>query len=530
MFRQEKRFGFARVGFIEIEGKKHRIPMLIDFTEKSKIVDMIDFGKSPTVLKEIDEYRFKILRSRDENFIIATGLSTLNPKKLVEYIYELRKSSYKLLYTVALAKPSNIPLLYYMGVDVMDNILAIVKAYEGVYMTEFEERDVDKIKDVNCKCKSCQESDFSEEGLAEHNTFIMKKVLNMVVREDLRNFVEAWVKFDPNLTAMLRFFDKINNEFYPRFSRAKVVMTTDHSFNRYEIKYFLKRASDCYNPKGKALLLLPCSARKPYLKSKTHRIIRSFVGNVSKKGVEEIIISSPLVVPRVFELTYPASNYDVAVSGDWSLDEIEFVSDWLCKFIEKGNFEVIVGHLVGGYRKVVERACDKLGFDVIWTAENDVTDIDSLRKLKDVIDKINFEGFDLYKSIFEHMAIYQFDTIFYIEKIRGKYPNLEFYVGKDRVARVDMNYGCLDIDLPLANILIEKKKYFVEIDDFIPKGTIFAVGVKRADKCIRPNDTVAFYNSKIFGVGRALMCGEEMLKNDGKAIEVKAVQEFHQSS
>ncbi len=523
MFRQERRLGFARIGFIEFEGEKIRTPTLIDFTEKPKLLKIMDFGKAPTVLKEIDESRFEILKSKDENFIIATGLSTLNARELVEYIYNLRKSSYKPLYAVAMATPKNIPLLYYMGVDLFDNILAIVKAYQGIYMTEFDELDADKVRDVVCNCPSCQNGDFSEKGLAKHNTFVMKRVLSMAIRDDLRNFVEAWVKFDPNLTAMLRFFDKLSNNCYPRFSKSKVVMTTEHSFNRPEVRYFLRRALDCYNPKGKALILLPCSARKPYLKSRTHSIVRSYIGNISKRGFEEIVISSPLVVPRVFELTYPAMNYDVAVSGDWSLDEIEFVSDWLCKFVEKGKFELIVGHVAGGYKKVVERVSDKLGLDVVWTVEKEVTDVDSLKRLKEVVEKSNFEGFDLYESIFEHMANYQFDTSFYVEKVKGRYPNLEFYAGKERIARIDTNYGCLDIDLPLAKTLIEEKKFCVEIDEFTPKGTIFAVGVKSADERIKPNDVVVFYNSKIFGVGRALMCGEEMLENDGKAVDVKKV-------
>lgn len=523
MFRQERRFGFARVGFLELQGKKYKTPLLIDFTEKPEIVDLMDFGKAPTVLKEFDEYRFEILKSKDENFIIATGLSTLSPKDLVEYVYNLRVSSYKPLYAVALAKPINIPLLYYMGVDIFDNILAIIKAYEGVYMTEFDEIDADRLKEVVCSCPSCQNGDFSEEGLARHNTFVMKKVLSYVLREDLRNFVEAWVKFDPNLTAMLRFFDKLNCECYPRFSKAKVLITTDHSFSRPEIKYFLNRALECYSPKGKGLLLLPCSARKPYLKSRTHSIIRGVIGDVSKRGFEEIIISSPLVVPRVFELTYPASNYDVAVTGEWGKDEIEFVSDWLCKFVEKGDFEVIVGHVVGGYRKVVERFSNIMGLDVVWTAENDVLNSESLRRLKEIIEKFNFEGFDLYKSIFEHMMDYQFDVKLGVERVKGRYPNLEFYSGKERVARIDFKYGCLDIDLSLAKVLVERKKYCVEIDDFRPKGTVFAVGVKKADESIRPNDIVAFYNSEIVGVGRALMCGKEMEENEGKAIEVKKV-------
>ncbi len=517
MFRQEKRFGLARVGTIELKGKRLKTPTIIDYMDRSNILDLIDFGKAPRVLEILDEDKFRVLGSKDENVVVLTGLSTLKPKELVEFIYRLRMSTHKPIYAVAIATPLNLPLLYYMGIDLFDNIVAILKAYQGIYMTEFGEFEFDR---PVCNCPVCLKGDFSHEGLARHNTFVMNRVLNLMVREDLRNLVEAWVKFDPELDAMLRFFDRLNCEF-PRFNRYKVIMTTEHSFTRPEVTYFLKRSSECYEPKGKGLIILPCSARKPYLKSRSHSKIRMFVGDVCKRGFEEIIVSSPLVVPRVFELVYPALNYDVTVTGDWSLDEINFVSSHLSKFIDK-NFELIVGHVTGGYRKVVEKTSDLLGFDVVWTAEKDVTSIESLKNLKRVLDKFEFEGFDLKRSIFEHMMRYQFDVEFEVENVRGKYPNLEFY-GNGRVARVDTNYGCLDIDLSIARYLIERSVYYVEIENFKPKGTIFAVGVRDADKRIRPNDIVAFYNDEYLGVGRALMFGEEMVKNDGKAVDVKKV-------
>ncbi len=506
MFRQERRLGFARIG----EFRGFKTPLIIDYLNKPEFIEDIDFGIAPTVLKDLDEDRFEVLKSKDENVIVATGLSTLSPKDVVRHVYNLRVSSFKPLYTVALATPLNIPLLYYMGVDIFDNIIAIAKGYQGIYMTEFGEIDADKIKEVTCFCPSCLNNDFSEEGLAKHNTYVMKKVLSYCIRDDLRNFVEAWVKFDPELTAMLRFFDRLNFDCYPRFSKAKVIMTTEHSFSRPEVKYFLQRAFEVYEPKGKGLLILPCSAKKPYSLSKTHKVIRRIAGETWKRGFEEIVVSSPLVVPRVFELTYPAVNYDVAVSGDWSLDEVEFVSDWLSKFVEKGDFEVVVAYVTGGYRRVVERMSEKVGIDVTFT--------DDLKVLR----RYEFEGYDMYESIFDHMMRYQFETTFDFERVRGRYPNIEFYVGKDRIARIDINYGCLDIDLTIARELIGER-YFVEIEDFKPKGTIFAVGVRRADERIKPNDVVVFYNEKYIGVGRALMCGKEMVENEGKAVEVKKV-------
>ena len=509
----EKRDGLARICKLELDSKIET-PTMLDVEDLKSL--KIDFGKAPYILKDIDPERFEILKSKEERLVVATGLKVLSPRRLVELLLELRESTHKPIYTPALATPKNLPLLIYLGVDIVDNVLPIMKAYEGIYMLENCEFELESLKTLPCNCEVCRSNEeLDEELLAIHNTNVLRRQLEIVKeqirRENLRNFVEAHVKFDPELTAMLRIADEYYRTFeryFPVFKRSKLLPTSEDSFDRPEVKTFLSRAVKAYRPKGRVLLILPCSARKPYTLSKSHTRIRSFLSE-KLKGVEEIIVSSPLVVPRVFELTYPAMNYDVPVTGRWSESEVEFVAGWLRRFVEKGDFELIVAHVEGGYRRVVERA----GLDVIFT--------ETLEELARVLD-FDKEEFDLRKSIFEHMVRYQFDVEYYEEvEVKGKYPNLEFLSG-ERVARVDMGYGMLDIYAPLAKFLIESGAYTVRIGDFDPKGTIFAVGVEDADERIRPNDIVVFYNDSIFGVGRAIMTGWEMVELDrGKALEVK---------
>ncbi|MCQ2085122.1 MAG: queuine tRNA-ribosyltransferase containing PUA domain protein, partial [archaeon] len=62
-----------------------------------------------------------------------------------------------------------------------------------------------------------------------------------------------------------------------------------------------------------------------------------------------------------------------------------------------------------------------------------------------------------------------------------------------------------------AEILVKLGKNIVEIMDFELKGSLFAVGVVKADHNIRiGDDIVAVCNGVIKGVGVAVMCGEEM--------------------
>jgi archaeosine synthase len=67
------------------------------------------------------------------------------------------------------------------------------------------------------------------------------------------------------------------------------------------------------------------------------------------------------------------------------------------------------------------------------------------------------------------------------------------------------------------------KTYTVDIDDFIPHGTVFSVGVHHADKGIREGDEVVIcHGDDVRAVGVALTDGEEMQESTrGKAVRVR---------
>lgn len=65
-------------------------------------------------------------------------------------------------------------------------------------------------------------------------------------------------------------------------------------------------------PEGKKYaLFLPCSFRKPYSQSKTHReILRRLTGLRQYPLIHQVMISSPGIIPREFEAKYPFAHYD----------------------------------------------------------------------------------------------------------------------------------------------------------------------------------------------------------------------------
>lgn len=521
MFYTEKRDGFARLGLLEIDGNRLKTPAMVG----EEILNKIDFGKAPYSIKKIMPEIYDRLKPKGEVEVL-TGVSTMSSREIAESFSELRGT--KPLLAVACAEPRNAGLLIYLGADLVDNIMTVAKAYNGIYFLGDVEIRLEKLKSFPCNCEFCGRQDLGclddEEVLeitAKHNTeqlrLEIEKCRVLIEEENLRNYVEAKAKLHPELTALLRFSDYEENICFPRFRKSTCYFSAQESLNRFEVKYFLNRIVECYEPRTKALLLLPCTAKKPYLLSKTHRIIR----NAVRVNVNEIIISSPLVVPREFELLYPAVNYDTPVTGYWSEDEISFVAKWLQKLVEKGNFEKIVAHVEGGYRKVVESALKD--YEVIFTAENDILSEESLRNLKKELE--GYEKYELFAEMFSHALRYQFD----LEKkgvVRGKYPDIELFKD-ERVARFDLRYGNLDIYSEIAKDLLKKGDYVVKIAEFEPTTTIFCAGVEHADAKIRPNDVVVFSNSTHYGVGIARMHGREMLTaKKGVAVEVRRKYRF----
>jgi len=83
--------------------------------------------------------------------------------------------------------------------------------------------------------------------------------------------------------------------------------------------------------------------------------------------------------------------------------------------------------------------------------------------------------------------------------------------------------GMISLTLEGGKILMGKRKYFVEIDDFKLKGDVFAVGVNDADHDIRIGDDVIITHKNVLkGVGVAMMNPDEMIESKkGVAVKVR---------
>ena len=493
----------------------------------------------------------KALKDNPASFLIVANAFQLfqQPKKFVDFIVTLReKTGYqKMIYLPAVGDPNNFALLSYMGVDFFDSLQAIIAARNNMLLFQTGQNNVTELNELPCSCPSCNK--FKGEldkidfvTILNHNYYVMsnemKHVRNAITQGCLRDLVETRVKTNPHLTAVLRNLDMSHYRFLEKrtsvTSKTMVLATAKESLCRPEIKRFQHRVIDRYRrPEStKVLLLLPCSAKKPYSFSKSHRLYRDQLFLSGNPFVfHEMIVTSPLgLVPRDLELIYPASSYDIPVTGVWDEDEKKMIQDLLAKYLDINKYDKIIAHLPKEIMEFIEGFLEK----PVVACVDHPTSKKSLTNLLKIL-KETSESYDKIKSQMRMkedincFASYQFGrkTAKDLLKnctIKGRYPYQKIMHNNTQFGMITRERGLISLTIQGAEKLIDSKKYWVEIyDDFKLKGSVFAPGVKNTDENIRVGDEViVLQKRKLQGVGVALMNGEEMKESQkGEALKIR---------
>ncbi|MHC1600184.1 MAG: archaeosine synthase subunit alpha [Candidatus Methanospirareceae archaeon] len=587
-----RRDGAARLGFLSLNSEKKQTPLLLRVeslssgeegievinAEDSNFSDLFreelhDIPRGAVLLPEVHPLFTKVQEAipqlKVDCYVLSFASAMLNsPREFVRRIIDARNAIPPdvALWAPAIATAENAALLFYMGVDVIDDTNAVISGYQGIYQVEEGAVSLRDLEDLPCNCTVCssstidelREKDSKEKLLAKHNTLLLEKELKKVKAHiragSLREYVELKVRSSPFCTAVLRILDLEEEAYFekrtPVARNHGMMANTMESLKRIEVKRFASRVQERYEPpKRQVLLLLPCSARKPYSLSPSHAKFREAIAQYSGR-IHEIILTSPLgVVPRELEVTYPAAFYDIPITGYWDAEECTWVSSCLRAYLERNarNYEQIVAHLSGPYKELCSHVADKLRMDVEYTCEESEEAIskEALNRLKYHIaelcdDKKRLSGFEKKASMFRAMADYQFGIgagsklVSRKEgermKITGKFPAYKLSVNGDVLARIVPEYGLLTLTVKGAlRIKQFLSSYTVHIGDFMPTGSILAPGVVDANEQIRVNDEVIFTGKKAFGVGRAKMSGWEMVESRrGVAIDVRGVVAIEQ--
>ena len=276
----------------------------------------------------------------------------------------------------------------------------------------------------------------------------------------------------------------------------------------------------------KILLLIPCSAKKPYYTSKSHRLFRQVLWEVPNGAVvQEMIITSPLgAVPRELELFYPAAQYDIPVTGHWDREEQAMVQDMTLSVAKQGYDHVII-HL-GDEGPIIQEVLDGT-----ITSDGSPTSNASLGKLKETLvalcgtyDRID-PSMDRWAAM-SSVSGFQFgpggEALLEDAHILGNYPFMKIMHRKEQRGMLNPERGMISLTIEGAESILPVMPKVV-MGDFELKGSLFAVGVADADESIRAGEEVAIMrNEKVVGVGVATMGGREMMDmRRGEAVKVR---------
>ena len=590
-----RRDGSARSGILTLDGEKQHTPLLFHIeslhngeegfevlsVEDAAFTDLFteDGWNAPrgtVLLPEVHPLFTKVQEAIPslsvDCYVLSFASAMLyNPREFVRRVIDARNAIPPdvALWIPAIATAENAALLCYMGVDIIDDTTAMIQGYQGVYHTEEGAVSLNELEELPCTCSVClsasaeelREKESKQKALllAKHNTLLLEKELKKA-REyirvgSLREYVELKVRSSPFLTAVLRILDLEEAAYFERRTPVArnhgMMANTMESLKRVEVKRFASRVRERYEPPNRQiLLLLPCSARKPYSVSPSHKKFSEAVERYSGR-IHEVILTSPLgVVPRELEAVYPAAFYDIPVTGYWDAEERAWVSSCLRAYLERNakNYEQLVAHLSGAYKELCSSVAEELGIAVVYTCDDgdEVTSKEALTLLKEQIaelcaDERRLSGFEKKLSMIRAMADYQFglgagnalvsrndgEKL----KLTGKFPKYQLRVNEEVLARIVPEYGLLALTVAGARrIETFLSSYTVHLGDFLPKGSILAPGVVGAGDAIRVNDEVIFTGDKAFGVGRAKMSGWEMVESRrGVAVDVREVLAIKQN-
>jgi archaeosine synthase len=476
------------------------------------------------------------------------------PRKFTEAVMRIKKvlGQRVLLYTPTLGEPSHLALLAYMGIDLFDTLPLIAYSRKGIILTETSKVSADEVADDwFCTCPFCQDWSSEEtrkkpgfELILGHNYLTALQELSLVrhaVRTGmLRELVEARIAVEPRAVNILRFIDNNHYEFIEEYipiaRKTQIISCTQDSLSRPEVKRFQSRIRERYTKPefAQVLLLLQCSAHKPYSQSKSHQAYMFALRNSKNPMVvQEVILTSPLgIVPRELELAYPAQHYDIPVTGTWYEEEKSVVRNQLSWLLENFEYRSIIAHLDKEQAFLVE------GFEHIdITGGENATSKKSLTTLTSALNDAVGDCLAVQPNERRHQMMTRL-TQFHFGKdagsaltegaeFKGSYPYLKILYKGKQLGMIEASTGLISLTLEGGERILQAGVYGVEIEEFELKGDIFAPGVREGDPIIRPNDEVVVFSKSgdekvLKAVGRAQMPGSEMGDSEkGRAVKVR---------
>lgn len=451
-----------------------------------------------------------------------------NPRGILDAVMKIREMAgfNRLVYMSGIADPSTVSLLTYMGVDLFDDTLPIASGLIGIKM--FPEGEV------------FIGQDFSRENSKELKEEA-DKVKMFVAAGRLRELVDQRAAASPTSVALLRLLDDQGYQYQEEactLRGGRFCSNTVQSLRRPDVERYRRMLAERYRkPEHKRiLLLLPCSARKPYHTSRSHKAFSSAIHTADHDTlIHEVILTSPLgLVPRELDVFYPADSYDIPVTGEWNCQEKEMIRSMLSSLLEQG-YDKVICHFPD--HDMIKDLAD-MEFTVVDGRTTSFESLDRLDStLRDAARGMEIPGYmidrkDTMRSILGFQFGLEAADVMMDENTftTGKFPYWKIIreVPDERSNQTQLGMltperGMVSLTLEGGEVLSKTGSFIVEIMDFDLRTNLFAVGILDANPNIRiGDDVVVMRNGKVEGVGVAEMCGREMVQAQrGMAVRVR---------
>ena len=419
-----------------------------------------------------------------------------------------------LLWTPGLGGPDNIAVLASMGVDLFDLARCREAAANAVMLTPWGPR------------LPLEHEDTALEAQAFHFMKALDEVRGSIQHGTLRAMAEKQSLSSPRLVEHLRRHQELMSEQQGNLASHHSSATLFPCFSPNALsdplvldwERFMTNEYEAPVKVRDVMVLLPCSARKPYRLSKSHS---QFLRAIASTGCHEVMMTSPLgLVPRDLEDVWPASNYDVPVTGDWTADELGRVERMLTSLVERTGYKRIINH--------TNHDLTFLDTEVIDTRQGQgATHFDALGRLSAAVKEAT-SAFGLrnqknnlrLKEHFKSIARKTTQTDAWCEDIvvKGKVPRWRLERNGTQIAVWSIDRNGFSFSRAAIDVLHEHaalREVHLK-DDVAWRGDVFAQLVQRADPSIRAGDDVrVIQNGTCIGLARALAHGWEWAGTPG---------------
>ena len=444
-----------------------------------------------------------------------------NPGLLIEALYALRtRFPNSLIWTPGIGGPDNCALLVWMGVDLFDlgrssraSSMGTILSQEG---PRIPEHTLSESHDMEIQIEAWKHA--------------IGATRSAIRNGSLRELAERQSTSSPRSVERLRRHDKMMSKFGGGKAGLERVVGHEHKLrcHTYQsrddplIQDWRARVADSHIPpkhQRNLLVLLPCSAVKPYRTSQSHR---RFMSAITTNSAHQVMVTAPLgLVPRELEEIWPAANYDIPVTGDWDLDELEVIRDMLERLCSRVGYSRIINH--SGVDINIE------GIEITDTRKGESAgSADSIERLRNAVsqadEEMSLNSIKKSQNTLEQLRAlsrFQHGTDAWLEDaaIRGRPPIFTIMKGGEQIAMWNPRTGRFAFSKACLPLLMQSGAFpVVELSpDLDWKGDLFSSNVIAADSNIRIGDEIlVIQKDSLVGSARAEAAGWEWPEGAGR--------------